>query len=85
MESNLKDIAADLIYSSGGEDIEFLTIVETLEDKLEEEGIELDPDEMDSLANSLSDLIRTATIRVSWIDDDMEYVFGVDDEEGEED
>lgn len=83
METNLKDIAAELIYSSGGEDIEFLTIIETLQDQLEEEGIDIEPEEVDVLANTLSDLITKATVRVSWVGDETEYVFGVDDEDAE--
>lgn len=83
METNLKDIAAELIYSSGGEDIEFLTIIETLQDQLEEEGIDIEPEEVDVLANTLSDLITKATVRVSWVGDETEYVFGVDDEDVE--
>ena len=80
METNLKDIAAGLIYSSGGEDIEFMTIVETLEEQFESEGIDIGSDETEALANKIHDLIARATICVSWTEDSDEYVFGVRDE-----
>lgn len=81
METNLKDTAARLIYSSGGEDVEFMTIVETIEDQLEEEGIEIEPEEVEALANTVRTLISTATVRIYWAEDTTEFVFGRDDEE----
>lgn len=84
METNLKDIAAELIYSSGGEDIEFMTIVETLTEQMEEEGIDIDNAELEALSNDISALIHRATVRVSWIEDETEYLFGTDDNENEE-
>lgn len=83
METDLKDIAAELIYSSGGEDVEFMTIVETLTEKMEEEGVDIADAEVEALSQDILTLIHRATIRVSWAEDDSEYLFGTDDEEDE--
>lgn len=75
-----KDVAADIVYMSGGNDPDFISVNEIVTDTLAEQGI-TDEDEVEKFTLEVYSLISDAVVTVTWPGDDSEYVFNDDEED----
>lgn len=75
-----KDVAADIIYMTGGIDPDFISVSEIVTDTLAEQGI-TDEDEVEQFTLEVYSLISDAVVTVTWPGDYSQYVFNDDGED----
>jgi hypothetical protein len=80
LEITVKDVAADIVYMTGGIDPDFISVNEIVTDTLEEHGI-TDEDAVEEFTHEVYALISSAIVTVSWTGDDDAYVFNEDEED----
>lgn len=83
LDITAKDVAADIVYMSGGNDPEYSIVNEIVTDTFAEKGI-TDEDFIEEFAIEVYELIGSAVVSVSWPGDDSEYVFNESQEDGTE-
>ena len=74
-----KDVAADIVYMSGGIDPHFVSVNEIVTDTLAETGIK-DEEFIESFTLKVYNLISSAIVEVRWPADDTSYVFNEDED-----
>lgn len=78
-----KDVAADIVYMTGGVDPDFISVNEIVTDTLAEYGV-TDEDTVEEFTLEVYSLIASAVVTVTWTGDDSEYVFNDDESDSEE-
>lgn len=79
-KATVKDVAADIIYLSGGMDPDYISVNEIVTDTLAEEGID-DENVIEEFTRAVYSLISDAVVTVRWPGDATEYVFNDDSED----
>lgn len=69
-----KDVAADIVYMSGGVDPDFVSVNEIVTDTLAEAGID-DEEFIEEFSMKVYGLISSAVVEVRWPADDTSYIF----------
>lgn len=80
---NPKDVAAELVYMTGGIDPDFVSVSEIVTDTLTEKGI-TDEDVIEEFALEVHSLIASAVVTVAWPGDEDEYIFNDPEEDSDD-
>lgn len=70
---DFKALAVDVIACHGKQDVEWLTIVETVNEEIEDQDLEFSDEEKEKMYHQLINEIHYAKVVISWNDTDDEY------------